>query len=520
MSLGFIGGLAAAMDGYSKGADSWEKRVQAQAAEQRRADEHAYNQQVWQSELDAYGRKEQQRVDTEAAAKPLEVQTQEILPPEDDPFTPRQTTYKVGDQTFTDPSKAQTYATDPYAAYKRVADVGLRLGDVDTSLSIGQKMIQSRDLEKTWADKEKLRAVAGVNDAMTSRLFAPGTDLWSNGAGVLTELDKDGNTYKAEKQAGGTIVMNKYAPDGTLLGQHGSTIPDTYDGQRAFIGGFMNAPSWKEKDAQLGAWAKAQQDLRKEALKGAVDQATIAQKMAQATGTGGYANKGKGAKTDIEVLEERFKNFSPDSKNGRAEAIHIARQAHELNPNASQEEIVSAAQSAVVDGPDSPNIKQKLDFSTGKVTAVFSDPRTGKQVKLYQTEPKPEMAAAFKPEVQAFLNEQDAIGAKLGVRLSGDMGSNRKWSDAFKAAAANPSNGDAMKEVVQNTIYGLGSELQANAMRRLEAVNTQRRAAKLPELSAPTLKDVYDKAEQMVRSPQGMAAIHSRLGLVRQYGLN
>lgn len=512
MSLGFIGGLGAAMQGYTEASKDWEKREQASAAEQRRAEDHAYQQQKHQIEMDEIERTKTIRNETEAAAKPLEVQTEEIPPPEGDPFTSIRKSYKAGDQTFTDEAKAKAYAADPYEAGKRAAGVKLKYGDVDGSLSIGQKLISSRMDDLKFADATRAQEAAVINDTMTKRLFDPkGVDLWGNGASILSELDKDGNTYKAEKRANGTIVMNKYAPDGTPLGQHGSAFPDTYEGQRAFAGGFMNAPTWKEKSDQLAAWAKAQHEARKEELKTKVDESIIQRNTAQAQGTGGYAKQPKEPKAPKpDAISEGFKHFSPDNKAGRAEGENLARQAKALNPGATDQELIYAAQAAVVDGLDSPNIKQRLDFNTGQVTAVFTDPRTGKPIKLHQAPPKPEMAPMLRTEVEQYLKEQNQLGVSLG--------SQTQWSDALRRAAANPKDSAAVAQVVQNTIASTLPTAQATIMRQWKTVNAQRRAAGQPEYPQPTPDDILAKVAQTVNGPQGMAVINNRLNLIRTYG--
>lgn len=512
MSLGFIGGMAAALDGYTKASKDWENRELAQAAEQRRVEEHAYNQQVRQYTLDEKARAEQERQDMVKAAQPLEMQTQEILPPEDDPFTPRQITYKVGDQTFTDQSKAQSFAADPYAAMQRAADVKLRHGDVAGANNLALKMLESRDQAGKLKESEATRKANQLNDGIyRSLITADGRSVYENGAKLLTDLNKDGISFKAEKQANGTILMNKYGPDGTLLGTHGKPIVPSASSEYEFISGFTHAPSWAEKEKVYDRRIKLQQELRKEALETQYKQSTIARNMAQATGTGGFAKKPE--KPEPDAISKGFQNWNPkDIPTGRADGERIAREAKALNPTATDQDLIYAAQMAVTERMESPNIKQRLDFNNGKVTAVFTDPRNGKQIKLYQTEPKPEMAPALKSEIQAYLNEQDALGAKLG--------SDVKWSDALKAAAANPKDSAAVAQVVQNTIASTLPTAQAEVMRRWEATNAQRQASGLPAFPKPTPEEIRSKVTSLVSSPQGMAAINRRISLVRNYGLN
>lgn len=519
MSLGFIGGLGAAMEGYTAASKDWENRQLKQAEEQRRADDHAYNQQLQQQTLDKLARIEQERVDTVNAAKPLEIQpTEETLGA--DVMGPPATNYKVGDQTFTDEAKAKAHAADPYEAAKRAADVKLKYGDVDGSLSIGQKLISSRMDGFKFADATRAQEAAVINDTMTKRLFDPkGVDLWGNGASILSELDKDGNTYKAEKRANGTIVMKKYAPDGTPLGQHGSAFPDTYEGQRAFAGGFMNAPTWKEKSDQLAAWAKAQHEARKEELKMRVDESIIKKNTNQAEGTGGYAKQPKEPKAPKpDAISEGFKHFSPDNKAGRAEGENLARQAKPLNPGATDQELIHAAQAAVVEGPDSPNIKPRLDMNTGQVMAVFTDPRTGKQIKLHQSRITPDAATpeqklSLKTEVQAYLAGQDKLGSSLG--------SQAKWSDALKRAAANPKDSDAIDEVVMQKAAAAIKTAKANVLQRRQTEIAQGKPpTPIPSNPMEFHEQVMQSLIKNYRSPGAQALINKQLSLIRTYGLN
>lgn len=522
MSLGFIGGLGAAMDGYTKASENWENRQLKQSEEQRRADEHAHSQQKRQIEMDEIERAKTIRNETEAAAKPLEVQAQEILPPEDDPFTPRQTAYKVGDQTFTDEAKAKVYATDPYEAAKRTAGVKLKYGDVGGSLSIGQQIMRAREDSWVFADKEKARPVQELNDQITGILFDPKDDFWNNGAKILGKWKNDGTVFKPEKQANGTIIMNKYAPDGTLLGQHGEPITDDYAGQRKFANGFIAAPDWKTKKTELAELINADAEQRKNRraeVKDTTDiglaKARTQESIAKVNGTGYFAKEPKKPKAD--AISEGFKHFSPDNKAGRAEGENLARQAKPLNPGATDQELIYAAQTAVVEGPDSPNIKPRLDMNTGQVMAVFTDPRTSKQIKLHQSKITPDTATpeqklSFKADVQAYLAERDKLGASLGSQI--------KWSDALVRAASNPQDNAAMAQVVQNEVARVFPAAQAKIMRDWQAANQQLRTAGRPEYPQPTPDQIMAKLTQTMSAPQSMAAINNLLNLVRTYGPN
>lgn len=523
MSLGFIGGLGAAMQGYTEASKDWEKREQASAAEQRRVDEHTYSQQKRQIEMDEIERAKTIRNETEAAAKPLEVQAQEILPPEDDPFTPRQTVYKVGDQTFTDEAKAKVYATDPYEAAKRTAGVKLKYGDVGGSLSIGQQIMRAREDSWVFADKEKARPVQELNDQITGILFDPKDDFWNNGAKILGKWKNDGTVFKPEKQANGTIIMNKYAPDGTLLGQHGEPITDDYAGQRKFANGFIAAPDWKTKKTELAELINADAEQRKNRRAEVKDKTDIGlakartqESIAKVNGTGYFAKEPKKPKAD--AISEGFKNFSPDNKAGRAEGENLARQAKPLNPGATDQELIYAAQTAVVEGPDSPNIKPRLDMNTGQVMAVFTDPRTGKQIKLHQSRITPDAATpeqklSLKTEVQAYLAGQDKLGSSLG--------SQAKWSDALKRAAANPKDSDAIDEVVMQKAAAAIETAKANVLQRRQTEIAQGKPpTPIPSNPMEFHEQVMQSLIKNYRSPGAQALINKQLSLIRTYGLN
>lgn len=525
MSLGFIGGLGAAMEGYTKASENWEKREQASAAEQRRADEHTHNQQKRQIEMDEIERTKTIRAETEVAAKPLEVHaTQEQLG--EDVAGPPATLYKAGNQTFTDETKAKQAAADPYAAVQRAAQVRMKYGDVDGSLNMVQKMLRSREQDWKFKDSEAERQVNKINNELTNRLFGNGQDFFANGAGLMTELDKDGNTYKAERQANGTVAINKYGPGGTtLLGTH-KTYADSAAGQLEALYGFMQTPTVKDKIEHYKTLIKTQQEQREAQRKIAkdetgtlLDQERIRDLAAKRNGEGYYAKQPKEPKAPKpDAISEGFKHFSPDNKAGRAEGENLARQAKPLNPGATDQELIHAAQAAVVEGPDSPNIKPRLDMNTGQVMAVFTDPRTGKQIKLHQSRITPDAATpeqklSLKTEVQAYLAGQDKLGSSLG--------SQAKWSDALKRAAANPKDSDAIDEVVMQKAAAAIKTAKANVLQRRQTEIAQGKPpTPIPSNPMEFHEQVMQSLIKNYRSPGAQALINKQLSLIRTYGLN
>lgn len=134
---------------------------------------------------------------------------------------------------------------------------------------------------------------------------------------------------------------------------------------------------------------------------------------ARATGASPGAAGGKAPKDKLAQVADIYKEFKPGpgGETQYAEGMSLAVQAVEKNPNASPQAIAYATQVAVKEGDSSKQITRKLDFSTGKPVAVFTDPRDGQKVTLHSMPgnytPTPEDAARFKGEVSKYLSEED-----------------------------------------------------------------------------------------------------------------
>lgn len=263
---------------------------------------------------------------------------------------------------------------------------------------------------------------------------------------------------------------------------------------------------------------KAQTDAQVanlDAIKALAGQRAAAAKVSEARADGtlpGGTGRGKAPKADFDKVVDYFDKFSPkDQPTQRAEGLNIARQAMALNPGAAPEEIAYAAQAAVTEGDASPNIARKLDFNTGQVVAVFTDPRTGSKVKLHQAKPTPEMAPALKAEVQSYLAEQEKLGRESGSEIS--------WADVLKKAAANPQDKNLLEQVVANTIGTAYQTAQPKIMQLYQQQAERLRTMGQPVPPPPTREQILEKLRSEHRSPQGMAAINNRLNLIRTYGL-
>lgn len=263
---------------------------------------------------------------------------------------------------------------------------------------------------------------------------------------------------------------------------------------------------------------KAQTDAQVanlDAIKALAGQRAAAAKVSEARADGtlpGGTGRGKAPKADFDKVVDYFDKFSPkDQPTRRAEGLNIARQAMALNPGAAPEEIAYAAQAAVTEGDASPNIARKLDFNTGQVVAVFTDPRTGNKVKLHQAKPTPEMAPALKAEVQSYLTEQEKLGRESGSEIS--------WADVLKKAAANPQDKNLLEQVVANTIGTAYQTAHPKIMRQYQQEAESLRAMGQPVPPPPTREQIMERLRSEHRSPQGMAAINNRLNLIRTYGL-
>ncbi len=263
---------------------------------------------------------------------------------------------------------------------------------------------------------------------------------------------------------------------------------------------------------------KAQTDAQVanvDAIKALAGQREAAARVSDARADGtlpGGTGKGKAPKADFDKVVDYFDKFSPkDQPTQRAEGLNIARQAMALNPGAAPEEIAYAAQAAVTEGDASPSIARKLDFNTGQVVAVFTDPRTGNKVKLHQAKPTPEMAPALKAEVQSYLAEQEKLGRESGSEIS--------WADVLKKAAANPQDKYLLEQVVANTIGTAFQTAQPKIMQLYQQQAERLRAMGQPVPPPPTREQILEKLRSEHRSPQGMAAINNRLNLIRTYGL-
>lgn len=247
----------------------------------------------------------------------------------------------------------------------------------------------------------------------------------------------------------------------------------------------------------------------------ALNQARTNVSAAQANGTLPARNNGKAVKSQQEERLDQVRTLLKDSKPGvnfspsaYTDSVRVAEDAVRRNPDADPALVAFAAQEYVIGGGK--NIQPRLDFNTGDAVAVFTDERTGKQVKLHAVKPTKEQAAVFKTEVQAFLQQQEAAGKQA----TGQGG----WADALRKAAANPQDANAMQAAVKATAVQALPGIESEMMRRWEAVNAQRAARKQEPLPKPSQADALEWAMRTVQSPQGQSQLLKRLELIRTYG--
>lgn len=232
--------------------------------------------------------------------------------------------------------------------------------------------------------------------------------------------------------------------------------------------------------------------------------------------TGGRPQHGGGA--DGEQGDDRLgrlRAILKDSKPGvdfspsaYSDSVRVGEDALRRNPDADPAMVAYAAQEYVTG--NAKNIQPKLDFNTGEVVTIFTDERTGKKIKLHSANPPKEMAPVLKGEVQAYLQQQDAIGKQL----TGQDG----WGEAMRKAAANPGDEKAMQSVNQIVAQQALPTIEAEMMQRWEAVNKQRAANKQPPLPEPTQKDAMEWALRKAQSPEAQKQLRNRLELIRVYG--
>ena len=211
-----------------------------------------------------------------------------------------------------------------------------------------------------------------------------------------------------------------------------------------------------------------------------------AQAVANGRTTGGRAPSGGGAgggKGDerLNQLRDILKDSKPGanfSPSAYSDSMRIGEDALRRNPDVDPATVAYAAQEYVTG--NAKNIQPKLDFNTGEVVTIFTDERTGKKIKLHSANPPKEMAPVLKGEVQAYLQQQDAIGKQL----TGQDG----WGEVMRKAAANPGDEKAMQSVNQIVAQQALPAIEAEMMQRWEAVNKQRAANKQPLLPEPLRK--------------------------------
>ena len=226
--------------------------------------------------------------------------------------------------------------------------------------------------------------------------------------------------------------------------------------------------------------------------------------------SGGGAGGGKGDERlnqlrDILKDSKPGANFSPSAY---SDSMRIGEDALRRNPDVDPATVAYAAQEYVIG--NTKNIQPKLDFNTGEVVAVFTDERTGKKVKLHSSKPTPEMEPVLKGEVQAYLQQQEA----LGRQLTGKDG----FADAMRRAAVNQKDAEAVQTVTQVTAMQALPAIEAEMMQRWEAYNAKARASKQPELPKPTQQDAMEWALRKAQSPEAQKQLRNRLELIRAYG--
>lgn len=255
--------------------------------------------------------------------------------------------------------------------------------------------------------------------------------------------------------------------------------------------------------AQLGATNAQEAERRARAL--------LAENKAYGTVPSGSGSSTGNAQQDARLkdFDKSFDGFK-DTNNPslRTDAYRIGKEALGRNPGADPSLVAYAAQAYVTGSTK--NIQPKLDFDTGEAVAVFTDDRTGKTVTLHSVKPTKEQAAALKPEVQVYLQQQEA----LGKQLTGKAG----FADAMRRAAVNPKDAEAMRSVEQVIALQAIPTIEAELLSRWEIVNAREKAMKRDPLPKPTQQDAMDLAMRQLRSPDGMARLRRRLDLIRTYG--
>ena len=226
--------------------------------------------------------------------------------------------------------------------------------------------------------------------------------------------------------------------------------------------------------------------------------------------SGGGAGGGKGDER-LNQLRDILKDSKPGadfSPSAYSDSMRIGEDALRRNPDVDPATVAYAAQEYVIG--NTKNIQPKLDFNTGEVVAVFTDERTGKKVKLHSSKPTPEMEPVLKGEVQAYLQQQEA----LGRQLTGKDG----FADAMRRAAVNQKDAEAVQTVTQVTAMQALPAIEAEMMQRWEAYNAKARASKQPELPKPTQQDAMEWALRKAQSPEAQKQLRNRLELIRAYG--
>lgn len=255
--------------------------------------------------------------------------------------------------------------------------------------------------------------------------------------------------------------------------------------------------------AQLGATNAQEAERRARAL--------LAENKAHGTVPSGSGSSTGNAQQDARLkdFDKSFDGFK-DTNNPslRTDAYRIGKEALGRNPGADPSLVAYAAQAYVTGSTK--NIQPKLDFDTGEAVAVFTDDRTGKTVTLHSVKPTKEQVAALKPEVQVYLQQQEA----LGKQLTGKAG----FADAMRRAAINPKDAEAMRSVEQVIALQAIPIMEAELLSRWEIVNAREKAMKRDPLPKPTRQDAMDLAMRQLRSPDGMARLRRRLDLIRTYG--
>ena len=309
-----------------------------------------------------------------------------------------------------------------------------------------EKLAQYAQMYQKAADEGYARALTAANDGAPIERVA---ELFNKAGKVKFDTnDVVGDDWTTDKDGTKQRVISIYDPDTkktskinvgaelASLGQAGAGLDKLY--KMAQINYYNSGTKLRQE--QIGATqALGQQRLSQAAVNGGRIDGTIP------SGRGGKANKDK-----LAQVADLYKEFKPGAggETQHAEGMNLAARAVEMNPNATPQAIAYATQVAVREGDASPHISRKLDFSTGKPVAVFTDPRDGQKVTLHSVpgnyKPTPEDKTRFNAEVSQYLDEEDKKMPGMASLLLGAAAGSQGGHEALQRQFAGQIQQDWM----------------------------------------------------------------------------